>query len=136
MPPLPQPVRIVGRLDMLWQSQRRFLLLLDDGTKVRGRLVRGDLSDLKDLFNQRVVVHGRAVYRPSGRLLRLDADLIECGANESGFWSRVPKANGRDLDMKELVQPQTPTSGIANIIGKWPGDETEKELLEALKRMG
>jgi hypothetical protein len=136
MPTISQPVRIVGRLDMICQSRRSFRLILDDGTEVCGQLVRGELSNIKDLFTQRVVIHGRAVYRPDGRLLRLDGELIEAGANESAFWSRVPRANGRKLDPNEILQPQTPTSGIANIIGKWPGDETEAELLEALKRMG
>ena len=75
------------------------------------------------------------MYRPDGQLLRLDADLIEAGANESAFWSRVPRANGRKLDPNEILQPQTPTSGIANIIGKWPGDETDEEIERALKEL-
>lgn len=134
--PAPQRVRVAGRLDMIWQSRQGFLLKLDDGTEVRGLLGDGELSDLKDLFNQRVVVHGRAIYRPSGRLLRLDAELIENGANESAFWSRIPAAKGLKLDLKQILQPQTPTTGTAAIFGKWPGDETETELLDALKRMG
>jgi hypothetical protein len=121
---------------MLWLSRQGFILKLDDGTDVRGLLVEGDSSDLKDLLNQRVVVHGRAVYRPSGRSLRLDAELVEAGPDESAFWSRIPAAKGRKLDLQSLRQPQTPQSGFANLIGKWPRDETEEEILDALKRMG
>jgi hypothetical protein len=134
--PAPQRVRVAGRLDMIWQSRQGFVLKLDDGNDVRGVLVEGDLCDLKDLFNQRVVVHGRAVYRPSGRLLRLDAELIEAGPNESAFWSRIPPPKGRKLDLKQIQQPQTPKTGAAALFGKWPGDETEADLLDALKRMG
>src|SRR5262245_18921539 len=73
--PPPQRVRVVGRLDMIWQSRQSFVLTLDDGQEIRGVLVEGDVSSITGLFNQRVVVHGRAVYRPSGQLLRLDAEL-------------------------------------------------------------
>jgi len=33
-----------------------------------------------------------------------------------------------------LQVPQTATDGVAAIFGKWPGNETEEELLAALKR--
>lgn len=134
--PAPQRVRVAGHLDMIWQSRQGFILKLDDGTEVRGVLVEGDLSDLKELFNQRVVVHGRAVYRPSGRLLRLDAELVEAGPNESAFWSRIPPPKGLKLDLKQVQQPQTFKTGAAAIFGKWPGNETETDLLDALKGMG
>jgi hypothetical protein len=132
--PAPQRVRVVGRLDMIWQSRQGFLLVLDDGQEVRGVLVEGDLEASKDLFNQRVVVHGRAVYRPSGSLLRLDAELIAPGAAEPSFWSKVPPARGR-IDRARLRQPQTPRSGLANVIGRWPGTETDEEIARALEEL-
>ncbi len=134
--PLPQRVRVAGRLDMIWQSRQGFILTLDDGQEVRGVLIEGDVSSLTAMFNQRVVVHGHAVYRPSGHLLRLDAERIDSGTNESNMWSRVPTAKARKLDVKSLMQMQTPRTGVAAIFGKWPGDESDEELLEMLKRMG
>jgi hypothetical protein len=121
---------------MLWKSRQGFLLELDDGEKVGGILVAGDIAALTGLFNRRVLVHGRAVYRPSGRLLRLDAELIEDGSDVPSLWSRIPPPRGRPLGARQLVQPQTPTSGVGAIFGKWPGDETEEQILEALKRIG
>ena len=35
--------------------------------------------------------------------------------------------------LAECRQPQTPTSGFAALMGTWPGDETEEELLAALE---
>lgn len=133
--PAPQRVRVAGLLDMIWQSRQGFRLRLDDETEVGGFLIEGDISDLKQLFNRRVVVHGRAVYRPSGRLLRLDAELIEAGPDEPAFWSRIPPPKGRKLDLQPILKPQTPKSGVAALFGQWPGDETEAEILEALKMM-
>jgi hypothetical protein len=39
------------------------------------------------------------------------------------------------LDLKALHQPQGPDSGINAIIGKWPGDETDEEILALLEEM-
>jgi hypothetical protein len=134
--PAPQRVRIVGRLDMIWQSRQGFILILDDGQEVRGVLTEGDIGSLTNQFGERVVVHGRAIYRPSGHLLRLDAERIDAGAGEPAIWSRVPPATFRKLDVKRLIQMQNQKSGVAAIFGKWPGDETDEELLDMLKRMG
>jgi hypothetical protein len=39
------------------------------------------------------------------------------------------------LDLKALHQPQGPDSGINAIMGKWPGDETDEEILALLEEM-
>jgi hypothetical protein len=134
--PSPQRVRVAGRLDMIWQSRQGYILTLDDGQEVRGVLVEGDMSSLANLFNQRVVVHGRAVYRPSGHLLRLDAERIDPGPDERTIWSHIPPAKARKPDTKRLMQMQTQKSGVADLFGKWPGDETDEQILDMLKRMG
>jgi hypothetical protein len=40
-------------------------------------LTEGDFAQLTPLFGRRVQVQGRAVYRPSGRLLRVDVETFE-----------------------------------------------------------
>jgi hypothetical protein len=120
---------------MIWQSQQRFVLVLDDGQLIRGVLVDGDLSALAPLFNQRVVVHGRAVYRPSGQLLRLDAQRIDPGADEPALWSRIPEARRQKRDLGTFRQPQTPQTGLGAIIGRWPGEETDEEIRKALEEL-
>ena len=39
----------------------------------------------------------------------------------------------RKLDRRSLYQPQGPDSGINAIIGRWPGDESEEEILALLE---
>lgn len=41
----------------------------------------------------------------------------------------------RKLDLKALHQPQGPTTGINAIIGKWPGDESDEEILAYLEEL-
>lgn len=41
----------------------------------------------------------------------------------------------RKLDLNALDQPQGPDTGINAIIGKWPGDESDEEIIALLEEM-
>lgn len=134
-PPARQ-VRIVGSLDMVRISTGSFALRLDDGSEIRGLLTRGESLDLfSRLVGTRVAVGGRAVFRPSGRFLRIDAENLLPVESEEAFFSRVPVPLAGGTRPSRWVRPQTATTGINAIFGKWPGDETEEELLAQLEAM-
>jgi hypothetical protein len=133
--PRPQRVRVVGNLDMIRMSSQGFELLLDDGTPARGVLVEGDMAAIKPLCGHRVLVQGRAIYRPSGRLLRIDADRIEPGDVKPGLWSVIPPPRTRKLDARKLLKPQGPSSGVSAFFGRWPGDESDDEWNEMIERL-
>lgn len=132
--PHPQRVRVVGTLDMVRASTQSFALRLDDGQEARGILVSGSVVDAAAQLNSRVLVLGRAVYRASGRLLRIDADEIKGAEREPSFWSRVPTPRTRRFDPSALHVPQGPRTGVSAIIGRWPGDETDEEIAAWLER--
>jgi hypothetical protein len=126
-------VRVVGRLDMVRISTRAFAIHLDDGTEVRGVLPDGDIVALRALVNERVLMLGRAVYRRSGRVLRLDADSVEPGAGLPPFWSKIPGSLERSaLAAARHRELQTSTSGVNAFFGTWPGPESEEELIALL----
>jgi hypothetical protein len=131
--PAPRQVRVVGKLDMVRHSTRSFALLLDNGEEVRGVLQEGDLALLQEYFGRTITVFGKAVYRPSGSLLRIDAqeflDTTE-GRIAFGFVPAALSSNPRTER-----KPQTAKTGVAAFFGTWPGDETDDELLAALGEM-
>lgn len=121
---------------MIRVSTQSFAIHLDDGTKVRGVLAGSEVSALRALLNERVLVLGRAVYGRSGRVLRLDADSVEPGASLPSFWSQIPGSLERPaLAAPEYQRPQTSTSGVKAFFGKWPGPESEEELLALLAKI-
>ena len=82
------------------------------------------------------MIDGLAVFRPSGRLLRIEAEGIEPAAEaDLGVWSRQPRPTFAALAEHHLFQAQGPRTGINAIIGQWPGDETEEEFLAALAEL-
>jgi hypothetical protein len=133
--PKPERVRVVGTLDMIRASTQAFALKLDDGQELRGIKVAGEIGDHKQLLEQRVLVLGKAVYRPSGRLLRVDTEEILAASPNDTFFSRMPTPSRRRLDVRKIVREQSHKSGLAAIIGKWPGDETDEQIEAALQEM-
>lgn len=129
--------RVVGVLDTVRISTQTFGLKLDDGHEVRGVLSAGDLQTLLLLFaaKERVVVRGDAVFRPSGQLLLIDAEDVGTAQDDSSIWSRAPQPAGTGIDMRALCKPQGPRSGLAALVGRWPGEETEEEVRAALEML-
>ena len=130
--PHSQAVRFVGTLDMIRVSTQHFAVKLDGDENVNGVFLGGDIKELSSLLDNRVVVSGRVIYRPSGRVLRIDAEQVVAGEGEGTIWSRIPLPRERPMVVRELYKRQGPQSGVAAIIGRWPGDETDEEIDEAL----
>ncbi len=133
--PTPQRVRLVGQLDLLEASTQRFSLLLDAGERVTG-VYPEEISDrLQQLWRKRVLVVGTSVFRVSGNLLRVEAESIGDGADASPLFSTPPVASSSRLDASGLRKPQGARSGMAALMGRWPGDETEAEIEAALEQI-
>jgi len=135
MMPSPVRARVAGKLDMIRASDGSFGLLLESGEAVHGVLLADGTSALRELWNRPVVVEGRAAFRPSGSLLCLEAEGMALATQADLFFSKVPTPRAAKLERGEFMKPQTRTTGLGAIFGKWPGDETEEQLLAAIQEM-
>lgn len=133
--PMPQRTRLVGNLDGLQASTQRFSLLLDSGERVSG-VYPEELSDrLRKLWQKRVLVLGTSVFRASGNLLRVEAESIDDGANVPSLFSTPPVASSNRMDASRLRKSQGARSGMAAIMGRWPGDESDETIEAALEQL-
>lgn len=134
--PAPRQVRIAGKLDMIRHSTRGFGLTMDTGEEVHGVLKSDELlHDLRELFGRRVLVLGQAVYRPSGRLLRVDAAAVEQGEGAPSLWSKIPLAQSKRPLTERLRPAEVGRQGVAAFFGTWPGNESDADLAHALERV-
>ena len=131
--PSPQAVRVAGKLDTISASRPNVTLTLRDETKVPVLLEGHDPKTLKALFNEQVVVSGMAHYRPSGRLLRVLGESIDRARAEDAMFEALPRAIAT-LPVA-AVKPQDEETGVSAFFGTWPGDESDRDLLEALQSM-
>jgi len=133
--PAPQRIRVAGWLDLIRHSDRMFTLKLESGTTLRGVAEGVGAEKLAGLFGKKAVVSGAAVFRPSGRVLRIEADYIEPAGEDFSLWSHEPKPVLGGASAEALRKPQGPRSGLAAIIGTWPGDETDEMVSAALEEL-
>ena len=132
--PAVRQIRVTGTLDMIRHSTRSFALRLEDGTDVQGVLENyGLVEDLRQYFGRKVLVLGAAVYRPSGRLLRIDAHAVEPGEGAPSIFEKIPPP----MSTRPVSTREKPTlagkRGVAAFFGTWPGDEAAGDL-EAMLR--
>ena len=130
--PAPHAIRLVGALDMIRASTQGFALQLDDGSEFSGIYEGGDISELKALFKSRVLVNGMLVYRPSGKPLRIDATRVILASGESSLWTRLPPPPDKLIGVHQLRRPQMGKTGIRNIVGRWPSNESDDEVEDKL----
>ncbi len=133
--PEPQQTRIVGTLDMIRSSTNAFAIKLQNEEEVRAVLIEGKVSRLTALMEQAVLILGKAVYRPSGKLLRIDADEVLPASQQDSFFSAIPKSKRVKFDLRAAVRDQQHKKGIAAIYGKWPGDESDEQIEAALREI-
>jgi len=131
--PEPRRVRVVGVLDMLRASNQTLALKMDDGQEIRGTLIEGGIDRLAPLLQSRIIVFGKALFRPSGRLLRVDVDEFRTATDADQFFAKTPKPMGSrrltPLDHKVNAE------ALRAAFGQWPGDETDEEIEAALKEL-
>jgi hypothetical protein len=132
--PRPQAARVAGTLDTVSASRPDVVLTLKDGTRVPGRMEEHNLEALRSVLGKEVVVSGMAHYRPSGRLLLLDVEALDVARPEDRVFQKAPVARKQ----KVVWEPTGPSdaSGVSAFFGTWPGEDSDAELLEALRAIG
>lgn len=130
-------VIVAGRLNQIRHSDRMFTLILDDGTEIRGLAGTEEISAdrLAGLFGRPAMVKGFAKFRPSGAILRIDAERVDPAVGDTAVWSVVPKALESSFDLRSFRRPQGPAFGLPAIIDRWPGDETDDEVRSAFEKV-
>jgi hypothetical protein len=125
-------VRICGRLDLLAVSKQVLGLFLEDNTPVRAVWTSEGFIDLADFLDKQVVIEGLAEFRPSGTLLRIDADAIRDASTADTAFSKLPLPELRRNYQKEAASVRPGQKPYASIFGLIPGDESDEEFAVAV----
>lgn len=136
---IPPPRRVItaAKLDSIRHSDSTFTLRTAPANDlIKGLATQSHLGKLQELWGEPVVVHGMAHFTATGRVQRIEAERI-VGASEHdlSMWGGLPEPVTQPKAMSEYRVPQGPRSGVAAILGAWPGDEDEEEIREALEQL-
>lgn len=134
--PSARRVRLMGRLDLLRVSTSVIGLLLEDGTLASVVWATNGIVDLASYLNRNVLVEGLAAFRPSGRMLRVDADAIRlAGPGDSAFGNPPTAPVRRDYRI-ETAAIRLGYKPYEAIFGALPGDESDEEFAVKVEAIG
>lgn len=131
--PNPRRIRVAGRLDVLGASQGVLKVEVTQGEFITA-VWEGEaaVDSLKDFFNRDVVVEGVGVFRPSGTLLRIDADAVVSASSRDDFFRHVPTAPVvRDYQTLVRLKPGE-KSVYAQLLGSIPAEESDEAFNAAV----
>lgn len=121
--------RVAGVLDSLTVSTQLMGLRLADGHILRGYAGDVGIDKLRSLLGHSVVLEGITTFRPSGDALRMQVESAALATSGDVIWERLPHVDAVLAKSRATVAP----SGLDAFFGKWPGDETDRELAAALQ---
>lgn len=132
--PRPQAARVAGTLDTVSASRSDVALTLKDGIRVPARMLEHSIEELRSLLGKEVVVSGMAHYGSSGRLLRLDVEALDLARVGDRVFQKAPSARRSRVMLDSTAANDTPAA--SSFFGTWPGEESDAELLDALRTLG
>ena len=65
-------------------------------------------------------------------MLRIDAETLDAATSGDRLFSKVPAPPGLTLRKTHFLQPPTIATGMKAVFGKWPGNESDEEVLRTL----
>jgi len=134
--PPPQAVRLAGKLDLIKHSDGTFTIELPTGEKVKGITAEDQRERLQQLWGALALVVGTAHFGPSGRVLRIEAQMVRAASEKDvQLWAIPPEPQQLQVTEASVRVGQGPRSGINALLGKWPGDEEDAAILDILEQM-
>ncbi len=134
--PQPRRVRVAGRLDLMGASQGVLKLHVAGGGIVTA-IWEGEesLDQFAPLFNKDVVCEGLGVFRPSGTLLRIDANALAPASERDEFFRQAPVAAVRSDVARGARLRSGEVPVYAGFLGSIPPEETDEEFADAVEAM-
>jgi len=130
-------VKIAGRLDTMTISDRTFKLIsAAKKCVIQGFTKMVTQKTLPTLLGKDVLISGKACFTARGEILTIEAEqIIIAKERDLKIWGQVPTPLYRPFKLDDFKVPQDKNSGMSAIYGKWPGDETDEEILKALEEL-
>ena len=131
--PAPRRVRVAGRLDLLGVSQALLRVEVRPGELVTARWEgAAGIETFRYLLNLDVVLEGTGVFRPSGLLLRIDADALAPASADADFFRSV-RSGPRRADYRQSARLKVvERSPYALLLGSIPPEESDEAFEAAL----
>lgn len=131
--PTPQKTVVSGIIDEMKFSREQVILTTAEHKKIVVVVARDLFQDLKEYFGQEVAINGMAHFKPGGQLSYVKME----GFGNAGLATRMLSRKPDKMNMQQQIALQLregkKRNPLDDIIGKWPGEETDEEFEKMLK---
>ncbi len=126
--PEPQNIVVNGKIDVLQYSKSKVTINTDEGS-IYGILKDKSLAlEIKQYWGTEATVHGIGHFKPNGRLNFIEIERIHQSTPEDKYFSKLPLADTVEQQVLKQVVGKTNRNWAAQILGQWPGDESDVEF--------
>lgn len=127
-------VALSGFFNLIEHEHSRFQLKLNNEQSVEGYLDPKfvDIEDMRSLWGKKVTVRGKALFKPSGKIHSIDAQKVRPFETGDEILGKALQAQTQFKFSEEFTHKQNAQAALKKIWGKWPGEESIEEILEAL----
>lgn len=133
--PLPRTIVLSGFFNLIEHHNRRFQLRMENGKTLNG-IMDPELvapERMRQFWGQRVTIKGKGNFKPSGNIRNIEAQFIQSFESGDEILQQVPIIQKQFKFTEEYFAEKNSSKSLKKIWGKWPGNESIDELLEALK---
>ena len=129
--PEPEPIILNGIVESLRYSKLKVQIKTEDG------IVDGFLSsnlssdDIAPFWGKEVTITGTAHFKPRKRSV-IEIERVFEAEKEDVYFSKKPKSETVEQQLERQIKEKGKNQ-LAQIMGKWPGDETDEEFEQMLK---
>ncbi|MBS4058398.1 MAG: hypothetical protein KKD74_07840 [Bacteroidetes bacterium] len=129
-----EPILINGIVEELKYSKLKVKIKTSEG------IVDGFLSDdltsddIAQYWGKEVTIGGTAHFKGGGRSVIEISRIFEASEGDQ-YFSRKPKAETVEQQINRQLKEKGFKNTLADIVGKWPGEETDEEFEELLKNL-
>ena len=129
-------ILVSGLLDTIEHSKKRFQLTLKNGETVRGKIDKetARVEQLRKHWGQPVTIKGVLHYKASGKPRFLEAQMIEEAQSGDGIFETITIPQSPAQIWTQVKSEIAGRDWGTEIWGKWPGEESIEEILDALKQ--
>jgi len=127
--PVPQKTVINGTIDEMKFSRKQLILITTDKQRVI-ILPQTDelLIEIKDFFGKEITLSGMAHFKPGGQLSYVKLESFGEPGKSDKFFSHKPNKLSVQQQMALQIRDGKKRNPLDDIIGKWPGNETDEEF--------
>jgi len=132
--PNPKPVLIRGKVELLKYSKQKVTIQTDEG------MINGFINDdikpeeIGKYWGKEITVAGTAHYKPGGKSI-IEIDRFAEPEAGDEYFSKKPQAETVNQQIARQFQEGKSPNALGDLVGKWPGDETDEEFEQLLREI-